>query len=383
MRGYDLSAYDGVLAFGEALARRLSGLGLGRPGLRLARSGGHQPVPPAGRADAAGRAGLDRQLGRRRAHRRNWKSSCCAPARDAGLPLDIHGVRYPDEARAMLGRYGARYRGWVANASRARGVRAASRDGARAAPVLRQQLPGIPTIRVFEALACGIPLVSGAVGRQRAPVHARQDYLVAADGAAMTAQLTALQNDPALRAASRAWSGDDPGAPHLRPPSRRTARHRRYLDGRARAGDGVVKIAFYGSSLLSSYWNGAATYYRGMLSELAKRGHAITFYEPDAFDRQAQRDIEPPDYAKRRGLPTRRRRPAPGHGRGRFGRRGGQGQRRRRVRRRTPDRAWPRPARRDALYLFWDVDAAATLARRCGSGRTIRCDRFCPSSIWC
>ena len=58
-----------------------------------------------------------------------------------------------------------------------------------------------------------------------------------------------------------------------------------------------MRIAFYGSSLLSSYWNGAATYYRGLLSDLARRGHAITFYEPDAFDRQSHRDIEPPDYA--------------------------------------------------------------------------------------
>ncbi|WP_374471865.1 glycosyltransferase [Phenylobacterium sp.] len=59
-----------------------------------------------------------------------------------------------------------------------------------------------------------------------------------------------------------------------------------------------MKIAFYGSSLLSAYWNGAATYYRGMLSELFKRGYEITFYEPDAFDRQQHKDIEPPDYAR-------------------------------------------------------------------------------------
>lgn len=58
-----------------------------------------------------------------------------------------------------------------------------------------------------------------------------------------------------------------------------------------------MKIAFYGSSLLSSYWNGAATYYRGLLHALARRGHQITFYEPDAFDRQQHRDIEPPDWA--------------------------------------------------------------------------------------
>lgn len=59
-----------------------------------------------------------------------------------------------------------------------------------------------------------------------------------------------------------------------------------------------MKIAFYGSSLLSSYWNGAATYYRGILHALARRGHQITFYEPDAFDRQSHRDIGPPDWAR-------------------------------------------------------------------------------------
>jgi spore maturation protein CgeB len=59
-----------------------------------------------------------------------------------------------------------------------------------------------------------------------------------------------------------------------------------------------MRMAFYGSSLLSAYWNGAATYYRGMLSELAKRGHQITFYEPNAFDRQSHRDMDPPDWAE-------------------------------------------------------------------------------------
>ncbi|ONG56113.1 hypothetical protein BKE38_06810 [Pseudoroseomonas deserti] len=59
-----------------------------------------------------------------------------------------------------------------------------------------------------------------------------------------------------------------------------------------------MKIFFYGSSLLSSYWNGAATYYRGLLRELAALGHEITFYEPDAFDRQQHRDMEPPDWAR-------------------------------------------------------------------------------------
>ena len=59
-----------------------------------------------------------------------------------------------------------------------------------------------------------------------------------------------------------------------------------------------MNIAFFGSSLLSAYWNGAATYYRGMLRALAARGHRIVFYEPDAYGRQQHRDIEPPPWAK-------------------------------------------------------------------------------------
>src|SRR3546814_5070115 len=58
-----------------------------------------------------------------------------------------------------------------------------------------------------------------------------------------------------------------------------------------------MKIAFFGSSLLSAYWNGAATYYRGMLRALAALGHEISFFEPDAYDRQANRDIDPPQWA--------------------------------------------------------------------------------------
>jgi spore maturation protein CgeB len=57
-----------------------------------------------------------------------------------------------------------------------------------------------------------------------------------------------------------------------------------------------MKIAFYGSSLLSSYWNGAATYYRGMVRALSERGFKTTFYESDAFDRQKHRDIHAPDW---------------------------------------------------------------------------------------
>lgn len=133
-----------------------------------------------------------------------------------------------------------------------------------------------------------------------------------------------------------------------------------------------MKIAFYGSSLLSSYWNGAATYYRGLLRDLAQRGHSITFYEPAAFDRQQHRDIDPPDWASVvvypatdeavRGVIAEAVRAdavvkASGVGvyddvlmDGVFA-----------------------AARRDALRIFWDVDAPATVAEmRAASDHIVR-----------
>ena len=121
-----------------------------------------------------------------------------------------------------------------------------------------------------------------------------------------------------------------------------------------------MKIAFYGSSLLSSYWNGAATYYRGVLRALAERGYDIVFYEPDAFDRQQHRDIDPPPYAKVVVYPAttdglqsvlaeapRADIVVKASGVGVFDTELIDG--------------ILRPARPDALKLFWDVDAAATL----------------------
>ncbi|MBD0331214.1 MAG: glycosyltransferase [Chitinophagaceae bacterium] len=59
-----------------------------------------------------------------------------------------------------------------------------------------------------------------------------------------------------------------------------------------------MKFAFFGSSLVSAYWNGAATYYRGIIKAMNKRGHQITFYEPDVYDRQKNRDIPDPSWAE-------------------------------------------------------------------------------------
>jgi spore maturation protein CgeB len=121
-----------------------------------------------------------------------------------------------------------------------------------------------------------------------------------------------------------------------------------------------MKMAFYGSSLVSAWWNGAATYYRGLLKDLAGRGWDITFYEPDAYDRQAHRDIDPPPWARSVVYE------ATPEGLGRVLAEAG-----------AADvvvkasgvgvfdddllRGVVAQARPDALKLFWDVDAAATL----------------------
>lgn len=128
-----------------------------------------------------------------------------------------------------------------------------------------------------------------------------------------------------------------------------------------------MKIAFYGSSLVSSYWNGAATYYRGMLKALARRGYAISFYEPDAFDRQAHRDIDPPDWARSIVYPATddglRRAVAEAGEADVVVKASGVG---------VFDRELLEHllvhARADAVKIFWDVDAAATLEEMKGDG---------------
>ncbi|MFP4095359.1 MAG: glycosyltransferase [Cyclobacteriaceae bacterium] len=59
-----------------------------------------------------------------------------------------------------------------------------------------------------------------------------------------------------------------------------------------------LRIAFYASSLVSAYWNGAATYYRGIVRSLHRLGHRVTFFEPDAYQRQQHRDMDDPDWAE-------------------------------------------------------------------------------------
>jgi spore maturation protein CgeB len=123
-----------------------------------------------------------------------------------------------------------------------------------------------------------------------------------------------------------------------------------------------LDIAFFGSSLVSAYWNGAATYYRGVLQALAANGHRITFYEPDAFDRQQHRDIPDPDWARIVVYPATEEGVEQALDQVRHAdllvKASGVG-----VFDRLLEARIPALRRSGALAAFWDVDAPATLER--------------------
>lgn len=200
IRAFDLSGYDGVLAFGETLAEVYRRWGWGDRVFVWHEAADTALFHPP--ADQGQREGLvwigNWGDGERTAELEEF---LMAPAGRAGLPLEIYGVRYPDEARAMLARYGVAYRGWLPNA------RAPEVFARRLATVhvprrfYVEVLPGIPTIRVFEALACGIPLVSAPWSDSERLFRPGQDFLFARDGQEMERHLRALAADPDLRAA--------------------------------------------------------------------------------------------------------------------------------------------------------------------------------------
>jgi spore maturation protein CgeB len=198
IRTFDLTAYDGVLAFGEALAEVYRRWGWGRHAFVW-----HEAAdttlfrPPVAEQPRSGLVWIG-----------NWgdgersaelEAYLLNPARDAGLPLDIYGVRYPPDALVALAATGARFSGWLPN------VRAPQVFARHMATVhvprrfYTTLLPGIPTIRVFEALACGIPLVCAPWEDSEGLFSPGRDFLMARDGAQMTRHLRALVHDRGLR----------------------------------------------------------------------------------------------------------------------------------------------------------------------------------------
>jgi spore maturation protein CgeB len=199
IRRFDLSGYDGVLAFGETLADVYRRWGWGARAFVW-----HEAAdvslfhPPQSEGVREGLVWIG-----------NWGDGertselerfLLAPAQQAGLPLDVHGVRYPPAALKLLERYGARYRGWLAN-PKAPGVFAAHLATVHVPRGFYvRALPGIPTIRVFEALACGVPLLSVPWPDAERLFRPGRDYLVARSGPEMTAHMRAVRADAGLRA---------------------------------------------------------------------------------------------------------------------------------------------------------------------------------------
>ncbi|MCW2285347.1 spore maturation protein CgeB [Rhodoblastus acidophilus] len=198
IRAFDLSGYDGVLAFGAALAEIYEKNGWKERAFIWHEAADTRLFRPPDH-DVA-RSGLvwigNWGDGERSAEIEDF---LLKPAARAGLPLDIYGVRYPDAALATLRKYGAIWRGWLANAS-------APEIFARHLATIHvprryytSVLPGIPTIRVFEALACGIPLVS-APWSDSEGLFRPGDFLVARDTDECAAHLARLRDDAGLRA---------------------------------------------------------------------------------------------------------------------------------------------------------------------------------------
>ena len=197
MRAFDLDGYDGVLAFGETLSAVYRDWGWsGRVWTWHEAADTRLFQPPVVGGEREGVVWIG-----------NWgdgertaelESFLFRPVQAADMSLDIYGVRYPDEARATLADHGARYHGWAPNAA-APGIFA--RHLATVHVPRRYYatiLPGIPTIRVFEALACGIPLISAPWDDSEGLFRAG-DILWAADGDVVTSHLHDLRNDPAMR----------------------------------------------------------------------------------------------------------------------------------------------------------------------------------------
>ena len=199
MAAYDLEGFDGVLAFGEAVREVYLRRGWARrvwTWHEAADTALFRPMP------ADGRDGDLVWIG-------NWgdgerieelREFLLDPVRRLGLRARVYGVRYPEDARRALGRAGIAHGGWLPNAE----VPAVFARHAVTVHVPRRYyatvLPGIPTIRVFEALACGIPLVSAPWRDGEGLFRPGTDYLVARDGNAMTRALSDVLSDRDLAA---------------------------------------------------------------------------------------------------------------------------------------------------------------------------------------
>jgi spore maturation protein CgeB len=197
--GYDLTHYDGVLAFGDVVRDAYLTHGWAARAWTWHEAADVRRFRPRAGATRTGDLVWIGNWGddERTAELREF---LIEPVRRLGLRARFYGVRYPPEAMRTLADAGIEYGGWLPNHD-VPGV-----FGAYAVTVhvprrpYLTALPGIPTIRPFEALACGIPLVSARWSATGGLFTPNEDFLLAQDGAQMARQLARLLSDEALRA---------------------------------------------------------------------------------------------------------------------------------------------------------------------------------------
>ena len=196
MAAYDLRHYDGVLAFGSAIRDLYRSNGWCERAWTWHEAADTRRFTPL---LGAAKQGDLVWVG-------NWGDEertaelhefLLDPVRRLGLRARIHGVRYPQAALEALAAAGIEYAGWLPNYC----VPATFGRFRATVHVMRrpyvEALPGIPTIRVFEALACGIPLVCSPWEDSEGLFRPGRDFLIARDGAAMERHLRLILGDPA------------------------------------------------------------------------------------------------------------------------------------------------------------------------------------------
>ncbi|MBV8274583.1 MAG: glycosyltransferase [Verrucomicrobia bacterium] len=198
METYDLRYYDGVLAYGRSLTETYLKAGWTRRAWTWHEAADirvFHPMPGAKTEDIIwiGNWGDDERAA-------ELSEYLIEPVKKLGLRAVVHGVRYPGDVRTALANAGIEYRGWIANFD----VPSALATARLTLHVPRrpyvQALPGIPTIRPFEAMACGIPLVSAFWDDAEGLFSAGRDYLVARNGEEMRKHLCTLLEDAGLAA---------------------------------------------------------------------------------------------------------------------------------------------------------------------------------------
>jgi spore maturation protein CgeB len=193
MQRLDLGNYDGVLAFGAVLAEAYRKAGWGRSAFTWHEAADVSTFFPR-QADAVDDVVWIGNWGDGE-REQELADYLIEPVRRTGASLAVHGVRYPDTALQALAEVGGAYRGWIPGPEVAAAFARARVTIHVPRRWYRERLAGIPTIRVFEALACGIPLVSAPWDDTESLFAPGVEFLLARDPDHMVAHLRRLLLD--------------------------------------------------------------------------------------------------------------------------------------------------------------------------------------------